>query len=181
MSKLERAVIYFTEPGDVNTNDVVDVVTRKVRNSGPGTVVVASTSGETGKIFSESLEGKAKVIVISHREIVHQCREQIERVGGIAVDRTDVPLSTTKMSDVKNTLKILGQGFKVALEVIIIATERKLVEPYTDVIGVGGSGKGADTALVARTTTRKDMFSEDEWKKLEVREIMAMPLKKKWW
>jgi len=46
---------------------------------------------------------------------------------------------------------------------------------------VGGSGKGADTAIVARSTTTKEIFSKDSSKKLEVRDIIAMPLKKKWW
>ena len=46
---------------------------------------------------------------------------------------------------------------------------------------MGGSGEGADTAIVARATTTSDIFCRDIKKKLEIREIIAMPLKKKWW
>jgi len=82
---------------------------------------------------------------------------------------------------VRNTLYILGQGFKVAVEVILIAADKGLIELCKSVIGVGGSGKGADTAIVAKSTTTNEIFSEDSSKKLEVRDIIAMPLKKKWW
>jgi len=50
-----------------------------------------------------------------------------------------------------------------------------------DVIAVAGSGEGCDTAIVVRATTSKEIFSRDRARKLEVREVIAMPLKKKWW
>jgi hypothetical protein len=76
---------------------------------------------------------------------------------------------------------MFGQGFKVAVEVILIAADKKEVNLYEDIIGVGGTGKGSDTAIIARATTTEEIFSKDESKKLEIREILAMPLKKKWW
>ena len=48
-------------------------------------------------------------------------------------------------------------------------------------IGVGGTGMGADTAIVVRATRSNEIFADDESKKLEIREILAMPLKKHWW
>jgi hypothetical protein len=75
----------------------------------------------------------------------------------------------------------LGQGFKVAVEVILIAADKGVIELYKDVIGVGGTGEGSDTAIVARATRTKEMFSADKSKKLEIREVLAMPLKKMWW
>jgi len=65
--------------------------------------------------------------------------------------------------------------------VILIATDKELVKPYVDVIGVGGTGTGADTAIVARSTRTKEAFGGDRQRKLEIREILAMPLAKKWW
>ena len=67
------------------------------------------------------------------------------------------------------------------MEVILIAADKGEISLYEDVIGVGGTGKGADTAIIARATTSKEIFTEDESKKLEIREILAMPLKKHWW
>jgi len=49
------------------------------------------------------------------------------------------------------------------------------------VIGVGGSGKGADTAIVLRATYPACLFDKDPAKKLEIKEIITMPISKKWW
>ena len=46
--------------------------------------------------------------------------------------------------------------------------------PYEDVIGVGGSGKVADTAIVLRATYPATLFDKDLAKRLEVREVIAM-------
>lgn len=85
------------------------------------------------------------------------------------------------MDGVRESFRAFGQGFKVAVEVILIASDKGQVNLYEDVIGVGGTAKGSDTAIIARTTRSEEMFGKDEKKKLEIREVLAMPLKKKWW
>jgi hypothetical protein len=85
------------------------------------------------------------------------------------------------MDDVRKSFYAFGQGFKVAIEVILIAADKGEISLYEDVIGVGGTGRGTDTAIIARATTSKEIFTEDHSKKLEIREILAMPLKKHWW
>lgn len=52
---------------------------------------------------------------------------------------------------------------------------------YEDVIGVGGSGKGADTAIVLRATYPAFLFDKDPAKRLEIKEVIAMSIAKKWW
>jgi hypothetical protein len=85
------------------------------------------------------------------------------------------------MDDVRNSFYSFGQGFKVAVEVILIAADKGEISLYEDVIGVAGTGTGADTAIIARATTSKEIFTADRNKKLEIREILAIPLKKYWW
>jgi len=179
--KIEKHVVYFTEPGPENTGDVIGAVARRVGEGDVGTVVVASTSGRTGLMFAEALKGKARVIVVSHERMESEFKEKIVEFGGVAVDGTHLPLHERGMDDVRNSFYSLGQGFKVAVEVVLIASDRGLIEPYRDVIAVGGSGEGCDTAIVVRATTSKEIFSRDRARKLEVREVIAMPLKKKWW
>jgi len=82
---------------------------------------------------------------------------------------------------VRETLYSFGQGMKVAVEVALTAVSCGYLTPYEDVIGVGGSGKGADTAIVLRATYPASMFDKDPAKRLEIREIIAMPVSKKWW
>jgi len=179
--KFEKVSIYFAEPGPENTDEVMKAVAKRIEKGDIKTIVVASTSGDTGVKFANVLKGKANVIAVSHKEMEPDLKEKIINLGGTAVDKTHLPLHKVGMDDVRNTLRILGQGLKVAVEVILIATDKGLIKPYKDVIGVGGTGKGADTVIVARSTTSKEVFSGDSSKKLEVREIIAMTLKKKWW
>ena len=82
---------------------------------------------------------------------------------------------------VRSALYMLGQGLKVAVEVILIAVDEGVVKPRQEVIGVGGTERGADTAIVAKAASSRDMLGPDFRKRLEIREILAMPLGKKWW
>lgn len=81
----------------------------------------------------------------------------------------------------KNTYYTLGQGFKVAVEVVVMAASEGAVKSGEDVIGVGGTGKGADTALIVKAALPEDVLGKDIRKRLEIREVIAMPLVKKWW
>jgi hypothetical protein len=181
MVKYEKVSTYFAEPGPQDTDDVIRAVVMRISEGGIKTVIVASTSGDTGLKFAGALKGKAEVVAVSHEKMKPELKEKIAKMGGVAVDETHLPLHKKGVDDIRNTLYILGQGFKVAVEVVLIAADKGLIEIRKDVIGVAGSGEGADTAIICRSTTTKDVFSRDSSKKLEVREIIAMPLKKKWW
>lgn len=174
-----KRIEYFTSYGSQNTERTIEVVKNRVEKDNIKTVVVASMSGETGVTFSKALKDLA--IVVSHKEMNSSYKQQIIKLGGKAVDKTHLALHMEGMDDVRESFRTFGQGFKVAVEVILIAADKGEVNLYEDVISVGGTGKGADTAIIARATPTKEIFSKDENKKLEIREILAMPLKKKWW
>ena len=52
------------------------------------------------------------------------------------------------------------------------------VKPFTKIVAVGGTGEGADTAIVARTSTQKEAFNKKPEKRLSIQEIIAMPIEK---
>ena len=181
MTVVERKAGYFTDPGSQNTEKVVETVKNRVISGGVRTIVVASTTGETGVKFARALKGVATVVAVSHGEMKPTNKRQITEYGGKSVDKTHLPLHASGMDDVRRSFYAFGQGFKVAVEVILIAADKGEINLYEDVIGVGGTGSGADTAIIARATTSKEIFAGDASKKLEIREIVAMPLKKHWW
>jgi hypothetical protein len=119
--------------------------------------------------------------VVSHKEMYPQYKDKITELGGIYVDKTHLPLHTEGMDDVRETFRTFGQGFKVAIEVILIAADKGEITLYEDVISVGGTNRGSDTAIIARATPTGEVFTKDKTRNLEVREVLAMPLKKKWW
>ena len=181
MSSVERKILYFQNPGRQNSTEVIEAVKSRIADRSISVVVVASTSGETGVKFAEVLKGSALVVAVSEQEMNPTYKRQIIELGGKAFDKTHLPFHTEGMDDVRRSYYTFGQGFKVAVEVILIAADKGEINLYEDVVGIGGTGRGADTAIIARATTSKEIFSDDTEKKVEIRELLAMPLKKHWW
>jgi uncharacterized protein len=204
MSKtIKRQVYYFDEPGEGNTQWVIEAVSQRLAAGGITKVIIASTSGKTAVEFARSLKGKAELVCVSEapyrREWGEQwpClkqafRRELEKLGVAIVDNAPYVLhssvleaarwpNTSPEQLVKETLYSFGQGMKVAIEVVLTAVSCGCVTPYEDVIGVGGSSKGADTAIILRATYPASLFDKDPEKRLEIREIIAMPISKKWW
>jgi hypothetical protein len=200
---VKRQVYYFDEPGEENTQSVIEAVSQRLEAGGVKRVIVASTTGETAVKFAGSLKGKAELICVSEapyrREwgekwpcLKQKFRRELERVGVTIIDRApyifhNSILEAAAWSDafperlVKETLYCFGQGMKVAVEVALMAVSFGYVTPYENVIGVGGSGTGADTAIVLRATYPSCVFDKDPAKRLEIKEVIAMPISKKWW
>jgi hypothetical protein len=204
MSKvIKRQVYYFDQPGEENTQWVIEAVSQRLEAGGIRKVIVASTSGKTAVEFARSLKDKAELVCVSEspyrREwgeqwpcLKEEFRQQLEKLGVAIIDKAPYVfhssvLDTARWSDVfperlvKETLYSFGQGMKVAVEVALTAVSCGYVIPYEDVIGVGGSSKGADTAIILRATYPASLFDKDPAKRLEIREIIAMPTSKKWW
>jgi hypothetical protein len=200
---IRRQVYYFDEPGEENTKLVIEAVSQRLEVRGIRTVIVASTSGETAVAFAHSLKGKAVLICVSEapyrREwgeewpcLKQEFRQELERLGATIIDKAPYVFHSSVLEAarwpgafperlVKETLYSFGQGMKVAVEVALTGVSCGYVTPYEDVIGVGGSSKGADTAIVLRATYPASLFDKDPAKRLEIREIIAMPISKKWW
>lgn len=177
----DRVCRYFDRPGPANTEAVIEAVSRRLEEGDIRGVVVSSTSGRTGLRFAEKLHEKAKIIVVSYEKISPRIGNRITSLGGVVLDETGLPLHKRGMDKIRNALYMLGQGFKVAVEVILIAVDEGALRPGQVVIGVGGTNRGADTAIVAKAASSKEMLGPDIRRRLEVREIIAMPVKKKWW
>jgi len=68
------------------------------------------------------------------------------------------------------TLRIFGEGTKVACEIALMAVDAGLVRTDEDAISIGGTGRGADTAIVLRPTNAQTFFD------MRIREILCKPL-----
>ncbi|KPJ80527.1 MAG: hypothetical protein AMS17_20375, partial [Spirochaetes bacterium DG_61] len=75
----------------------------------------------------------------------------------------------TPGSIVANTLRFFSQGMKVAVEISIMALEAGLIAPGNEVIAIGGTDEGADTAIVARPAFARKI------KEYRVCEILCKP------
>jgi len=205
LGKTIRKVYYFDEPGKQCTEGVIVAVKDAIKETKIDRLIVASTSGETALKFAKALrDEKVRIICVSEPPsrqiwndewpcINHEIREELERLGVIIVDRVPYKFHDSVLELAKwyapiaehivgDTLAFVGgQGLKVAVEVMFMAVQGGFVQPNKDVIAVAGYGGGADTAVIVKTCFPENLFSHDVEKRLEVREIIAMPRKKKYW
>lgn len=198
MPDITRQCLYFEQPGKLNTSKVITAVVARLDEGDISTVVVASTTGDTALQLAEALEGRqVQLISISEPALLRewgaaypclpeQTKAELERRGVVVADKIPYVLHSSlldysqwKMPTpevlFRETLYSFGQGVKVAVEVVLMAVAAGFLEPYQDVIGIGGSSRGADSAIVLRATYPNHVFSEDESKRLRIREILCMP------
>lgn len=70
------------------------------------------------------------------------------------------------------TLRIFGQGVKVATEIAVMALDAGLIPYGQEVIAIGGTAEGADAAIVVLPAHSNRFFDT------EIREIICMPRSK---
>jgi hypothetical protein len=199
LTKVKRNVTFFSEAGPSNTVHVVDSVKDRLLIGDIKEVVVPATTGDTANLFSKELNGLAKVVSVSEDEAISVCklitrstngllaslvRRRIEhelaskRLRREAFDITFLPFCGEKWDAVKNILYAFGHGMKVAIEVSVAAVELGKIEPYKKIISVGGKEGGVDTAIVLRSSSRREAFGEIDKNRLSVLEIINMPIEK---
>ncbi len=171
---VRRETLYFEQPGGENTELVVEAVARRVEEGGISAVVVASNTGYVARKIAERLAGKVPVVSVSEFEYKPKTAKTLRKLGVKLVERCSLPIHGRR--EVRETLYAFGHGLKAAVEVALASVEAGAVEPGSVVLAVGGKRRGADTAVVVRVSRVEDMFSEDPEKRLEIREIVAMPI-----
>jgi hypothetical protein len=200
MSMRKGNVMYFESPGFLNTDSVIEVTKERLKMRDVVAVIVPITTGRTLEKFVNKLEKDAKIISISEDEVMKACKrisypdkgvlgklvrkrldessENDVNVRRDIFDITFLPLCGDAWSLIAETLYVFGQGMKVAIEIAIAAVEIGKIPSSTKVISIGGTGEGADTAVVLQTSNQKESFSSKPEKRLSIQEILAMPIEK---
>jgi hypothetical protein len=187
---MERKVLYFEKPGRANTDQCIAVAMDAISRDGYRHVVVASTTGETGLAFSEALKGKgANLVVVTHShgfkepntsEMPPEVREKITANGARVYTGTMITHSLDTALSLKfggsflsqavaQTLRRFGEGPKVCVECVMMASDAGLVPEGEEVLAVAGTARGADTVAVIKSAASKRFLE------LRVLEILAKP------
>jgi hypothetical protein len=185
---MEHTTSYFPEPGKANTDAVLRLVAARARESGIRRVLVPSTTGVTALAAADVLEG-LELIVVTHetgfakdgeQEFPLEARRALE-ARGIAVHTVTHAFgglsramrnkfNTHVIGDiVANTLRVFGQGMKVAIEITLMAADCGAVRTDEALIATGGSDHGLDTAIVCKPVNAQRFFD------LKVQEILCKP------
>lgn len=180
--------VYFEMAGPQNTDRVLELVASRAQALGIQHIVVASTTGATGLKAVKALAGR-NVTVVTHstgfpgpnqQELTEENRAAIlaaggriltcqHALGGIgrAVRRK---LGTYQIDEIiAFALRTFGQGTKVCCEITVMAADAGHIPAGEEIIAIGGTGRGADTALVIRAANAQDFFD------LRVLEILCKP------
>ena len=187
---MERIVTYFEKPGRENTASCLEIAQKAVRECGYKHIVIASTSGDTGLLFSEALkEVEINKVVVTHshgfkepntHEMSTDVRRKIEKCGtkvftGSMLTHSLETAFAAKFSGmyptlvIANTLRRFGEGAKVCCEIVMMAADAGLIPEGQEVLSVAGTAWGADTVMVLRSSASKRFFD------LRVLEILAKP------
>lgn len=177
---------------ELETTEVLNLAEEFAQDRGIDDVVVASTSGDTGleaiKIFDPI---EKNVVVVGHstgfsepneQELGEGAVQKIEKAGGkVFVGPMIFHNLNSAIGDkegfssgnlVADTLRLFGQGTKVALECVLMAADAGLVDAGKDVLSIAGTGSGADTVLLIHSATSKDFFES------RIKEVVAKPAKR---
>jgi len=178
----------FAEPGPQNTGRTLEIAAARAEELGVRSVVVASSSGRTGLLAARIFQGK-NLVVVTHstgfmrpdeQELKPSLRRKIEELGGKVFTGQHAfggvsravrkKLATYELDEIiAYTLRTFGEGAKVAVEISLMAADAGLVSTQEPCISIGGSGSGADTALLLRPANAQTFFD------LRVLEVLAKP------
>ena len=185
---MELKTVYFETPGSENTDAVLSISKLRTKELSIKTIVVASTKGDTA-VKAMDVFHDSRVIVVPHvtgfrapdaQEFTEENRQIVENKGGIIVIAAHAfgGLSRAWLHKhnmyfmgeiVADTLRIFGAGVKVACEIALMAADSGLVCTDEDIISIGGTGRGADSAIVLKPINTHNFFD------LKVREILCKP------
>ena len=186
---LETVTTLFPTPGPANTRAVLQTVARRAAEQKIHLALVATCSGKTALQAREIFPTDVQIVAVTHvagfaapntQELAEENRRALEGKGitvftgqhafggvGRAIRNK---LNTYQVDEIMAyTLRTFGQGTKVAVEIALMAADAGLARTDEDVIAIGGTAEGCDTALVLQPANSYRFFD------LKIREIICKP------
>jgi hypothetical protein len=193
---IHRDIVYFEKPGSQNTEDTLRLALERAMELEIKYVVVASSSGATGVRAAETFEGTGtKVIVVGHhvgfsgpgqRDMEDQHYRRLNEMG-IPVVEASHALSgversinrrlggASRVESIAEALRtLISVGTKVCVEISIMASDagQVPVDGKTEIIAIGGTWDGEDTACVIKPAHANSFFD------MQIREFVCLPREK---
>lgn len=158
--------MYFDSPGKINSKNTIDLAFKAAVERNINYIVVASFSGDTAKLLANT--NNINVICVTRvngfatpgkSEMSQEIRSELTDLGIKVLTTTHVLSGAERgisksfggvypVEIIAHSLRMLGQGTKVCVEVSIMALDVGLIPYGEPIIAIGGSGKGADTAVI---------------------------------
>lgn len=184
---MSNNIVYFKETGKINTITTLETAKNRAQKLDIKQVLIASSHGYTAKEAAIIFKGTGiELIAVTISETYKEegwCMTASERQD---VEKAGVKVLTSchalgdgvaeafqkegsLLNVIAKTLYCFSQGMKVAVEIAIMAAEAGLVPTDKEVITIGGTDEGADTAIVLVPVCAR------KFKELRIREILCKP------
>lgn len=179
--------MYFATKGKENTNSTISLALKTAKERNIKNIVVASSKGETAKLLKS--EADINIVVVTHAngfleggksEFPEEIREELQNSGMKVLTTTHVLSGAERgiskafggvspVEIIAQTLRLFGQGTKVCVEVAVMALDAGLIPFGEPIIAIGGSGRGADTAIILTPSHASSIFNT------KIHEIICKP------
>lgn len=185
---MEKSIHYFENPGIENTDKVIELVKERKEELNINYIVIASASGSSGVKLAQKIE-KANIVNVTHHagfrggdelEITAENGKKLEdldveiyagshALSGVGRGISNKFKGVTPVEVIAETLRMFSQGIKVCVEISIMAADGGLIPTDSEIIAIGGTGTGVDTAVVLKAAHQGNFFD------MRIHEIIAMP------
>jgi len=186
MSKVETT--YFKELGKANSRETLLLAKKRADELGLRDIIVASYTGETGVLAAETFRGYNLIVVAgmvgylepNQDRMKPENKNLIEDNGGKILRAchsfgtlgraVNKKFNTIQVDEIiAHVLRLFGAGVKVACECACMAADAGLIRTDREVVSIGGSGGGADAAVVLLPSNTHRFFD------MRIREIVCKP------
>lgn len=167
--------MYFRSIGKDNTGKTVELAIKKAAEYGINDIVVASCTGYTAKLIAGKVDN---VVCVTHAygyaesgvsDMPEEVRHQLAAQGVKILTTTHVLSGAERgisrkfggiypVEIMAQTLRMFGQGVKVCVEVAVMALDAGLIPYGKEIIVIGGTARGADTAVVMKPAHAANIF-----------------------
>jgi len=185
----ERPVAWWESAGPDRTEGTIERAVARAGDLGLDRILVASNTGATARRLRARAPAGMAVVCVTHQvgfakpgedEMGADVRKELRDAGVELLTTTHFLSGVDRALRLKqgglhpseivaHALRMFGQGAKVAIEIAVMAADAGLAPPGREVISIGGTGRGADTALVLRPAHGQSFFDT------RVLEIVCMP------
>lgn len=180
-------MITFSQPGPRNTDECLALASQRASELEIDEIIVATNKGSTAIKALDAFPGMKIIAVTPHvgfkepfkQELSEDVRNELKNKGASIVTTAHALSNVERSFSTKYqgiypievaaaTLKIFGQGTKVCVEIALMAADAGALTGKP-VICIGGSGTGADTAIVLTPVHQKNFLD------MKIHEIVCKP------
>ena len=176
-------ITYFENAGSENTEKVIHLALERYKAGGIDEVIVASTYGRTARLSAKTFTGTdVRLLVFGEvldegqspsREVCEELEAQGHRViWGVHLNAMSIFTGDHSARLISEAYYRISEGFKVACEIVLIATSQGYLRAGERVLAIAGTSRGADTAIVASAAPIT------QFKDFEVHEILCKPYRR---